>query len=369
MMEIAKMYAEVFPPGDFLKEELEARNWTQQDLTKILGKSARLVNEIINAKRAITPETAKGLAAAFGTSAQYWMNLESLWQLFQLGHSEGDIARRATLYSRFPVNELIKRNWIEDSDSLDVLESQICNFYELERPDNDLKFVANFRRSGEDEGIQPLQLAWQYRAYHLARKLVVPKFSNKSLSLCLEHLRPLLSEPEEVRHVPRILAESGIRFLLIEQIKGSKVDGACLWLDGKWPVIAMSLRYGRIDWFWFTLLHEIRHVANRDNAVIDIDLMESGPNSDVERRADSEAAEFLIPKSAMDNFIARTAPLYSFPKVLGFSRRIQVHPGIVVGRLQHQGEIPFSYFTKLLADVRNTVIPNAITDGWGYIPT
>lgn len=364
MVEIAKMYAEVFPPGDFLKEELQARNWTQQDLTKILGKSSRLVNEIINAKRAITPETAKGLAAAFGTSAQYWM--ESLWQLFQLGHSEGDIARRAKLYSRFPMNELIKRNWIENSDSLDVLESQICNFYG--HPDNDLKLVANFRRSGEDETIQPLQLAWQCRAYNLARKLVVSKFNNKSLSLCLERLRPLLTEPEEVRHVPRILAESGIRFLIIEQIKGSKVDGACMWLDGDSPVIAMSLRYGRIDWFWFTLFHEIRHVANRDNAVIDIDLMESDPNSDVESRADSDAAEFLIPESEMDNFIARIAPIYSFSKVLGFSRRMQVHPGIVVGRLQHRGEIPFSHFTKLLVDIRNTIIPNAITDGWGYIP-
>src|SRR5262245_28749675 len=68
--------AEVFPPGEFIKEELEAREWTQADLAEILGRPPRLVSEIINGKRAISPETAKGLGEAFGTGAQFWMNLE-----------------------------------------------------------------------------------------------------------------------------------------------------------------------------------------------------------------------------------------------------------------------------------------------------
>ena len=73
--------AEVFPPGEFVREELEARGWTQEDLAEILGRPLRLVNEVIMAKRGITPETANGLAAAFGTSPQVWMNLESIYRL------------------------------------------------------------------------------------------------------------------------------------------------------------------------------------------------------------------------------------------------------------------------------------------------
>ena len=72
--------AEIFPPGEFIKEEIEARNWTQNDLAKILGLSLRLVSEIIAGKRAITPNTAKQLAAAFGTGAQLWMNLDRAYQ-------------------------------------------------------------------------------------------------------------------------------------------------------------------------------------------------------------------------------------------------------------------------------------------------
>ena len=88
------MAAEVFPPGNFIKEEIEARNWTQSDLAKILGKSLRLVNELINNKRTITPETAKALSSAFGTSAILWMNLESAWQLHNMAATPKTCNRR-----------------------------------------------------------------------------------------------------------------------------------------------------------------------------------------------------------------------------------------------------------------------------------
>src|SRR5574338_206943 len=99
----ARIPAEVFPPGEFLREELEAREWSQQELADILERPARLVSELISAKRAITPETARGLADAFGTSAEYWMNLESQYQLSKVKVANDHVARKARLYSKFPV--------------------------------------------------------------------------------------------------------------------------------------------------------------------------------------------------------------------------------------------------------------------------
>jgi HTH-type transcriptional regulator/antitoxin HigA len=69
--------AEVFPPGEFLRDELEARGWTQTEFARIIRRPLRLVNEIITGKRDISPDTAQALAAALGTSAQLWMNLET----------------------------------------------------------------------------------------------------------------------------------------------------------------------------------------------------------------------------------------------------------------------------------------------------
>src|SRR5713226_10705368 len=80
--------AEVFPPGEFLREELETRGWTQADLAELMGRPLRSINEIINGKKAITAETAIGLGDAFGTSAEYWMNLESLYRLHVAGNMQ-----------------------------------------------------------------------------------------------------------------------------------------------------------------------------------------------------------------------------------------------------------------------------------------
>ena len=105
--------AEVFPPGEFIREEIEERGWTQEDLAEILGRPLRLVNEVIMGKRGITPETANGIAAAFGTSAQFWMNLESMYRLSQIRTRDTNtVERRARLYSLGPIKEMIKRQWL-----------------------------------------------------------------------------------------------------------------------------------------------------------------------------------------------------------------------------------------------------------------
>ena len=84
---------QVFPPGEILREELETRGWSQTDLAEILGRPAKLVNEIIAGKRTITPETAQGLADALGTSAALWLNLESQFQLSKAKKPDAAVAR------------------------------------------------------------------------------------------------------------------------------------------------------------------------------------------------------------------------------------------------------------------------------------
>jgi HTH-type transcriptional regulator/antitoxin HigA len=87
--------AEVFPPGDHIREELEARRWTQGDLAAVLGRPLPAINEMINGKERITAETAKALALAFGTSAEVWLNLETAYRLSLAKDADPKIARRA----------------------------------------------------------------------------------------------------------------------------------------------------------------------------------------------------------------------------------------------------------------------------------
>ena len=171
----------------------------------------------------------------------------------------------------------------------------------------------------------------------------VIKYSEKALRDALLRLHGLLIDPEEARHVPRILAECGVRLVFVEGLPNAKIDGVCFWLDKNSPVIGLSLRFDRNDNFWFVLRHEIEHVLRRDGQteeVIDVDILATGDDQlpPEEVAANDAAADFCIAKSEMDSFIARKAPFFADRDVVGFARRMNVHPGLVVGQIQKRTE-------------------------------
>jgi HTH-type transcriptional regulator/antitoxin HigA len=151
---------------------------------------------------------------------------------------------------------------------------------------------------------------------------------------------------------------------------GSKMDGACFWIEGEKPVIGMALRFDRIDNFWFVLRHEIEHVLREDGkanslAIIDVDVGDDKAElPECERLANAAGAEFCVPSAELESFIARVQPYFSEEKVLRFAQRIGVHPGLVVGQLQRKlGRHDF--LRKHQVKVRALVLPSADADGWG----
>lgn len=363
--------AEVFPPGEFIRDELEARGWTQGDLAEIMGRPVQAVSEIVSGKKQITTQTALELAKAFGDDdALYWMNLENMYRLAQAKPADDDVGRRAKLYSLFPVRELTKRKWVEPSDNLDVIEHRVCGFYGIKSLDEKPLF-AHAAKASDDERSRPLQLAWLSRAFNLAKAATASAYSEAKLRAALLKLKDLLVAPEEIRQVPKILADAGVRYVIVEFLQNSKIDGAAFWIDGA-PVIAQSIRFDRVNNFWFVLRHEIEHVLNKDGQVLDVELTESLQRKDAvsveEARANSAASEFLVPKKELDSFIVRVRPLYSEQRILLFAKRIGVHPGLVVGQLQFRDEVPYTHFHKHLVKVREIVTQTALTDGWGTVP-
>ena len=363
-----RQIAEAFPPGEFIREELDARGWNQQDLADILGRTPTVVSQILTGKREINPELAKDLGAAFNVDPQLFMNLETSYRLFIAEQADSAVARRSKLYSQAPIKEMIKRHWIEGSDSIEILEKEVEDFFAA----SPLAHAA--RKSTSYYKRNPSIDVWLCRAARLARAVsVTTVFSDEAAETALGRLRKLMSHAEEVRHVPRILADSGIRFLVVEHLPQTRIDGATFWLDSQ-PVIVLSLRYDRLDWFWHTLLHEMDHVRKRhgldDDLPIDIALVgeDADPFEDRperEKEADRFAADFTLSRADLDNFIARIRPLYSREKIKGFALRMGVHPALVVGQLQHRKEIMYSHSRDLLSKVRNLVTASALTDGWG----
>jgi HTH-type transcriptional regulator/antitoxin HigA len=357
------------PPGEYIDEELKARNWSQADLATILGRPLPTVNEIINAKRAILPEMAVALGRAFGTSPELWAHREAAYRLSLVNQSDGETALRARLYEMAPVKDMQKRGWLKETQSVAEMEQALCQFFGISSIDDELQMHALARKTFKGEEFSPTQRVWLVRAAKLASVLKARSFDLQTFTKGLNDLRKQAVKPDRSRFVPVILAELGVRFVIVEALPKSQIDGAAFFLDDdpSKPVIALSLRSDRMDWFWHTLAHETRHILHNDPLSLDIGLVGESRDAavnEIELRADREAAEWLVPKAELDSFILRAKPYYPKERIAQFAARMGVHPSIVVGQLQHRGVISWKQHRDLLEKVADHVTSTSMTDGW-----
>jgi HTH-type transcriptional regulator/antitoxin HigA len=316
----------------------------------------------------ITPETAIALAEAFGQEAKTWMNLQVSYELALAAKKDRDTARRAKIYGKMPIRDAKRRHWIPDVSQTEDLEKAVLDFLSIPTLDDVPQYSVAARKSTEYGIENPAQCAWYARVRQLAEGAPASSYDPANFESGVSELLKLAAYPEDVRRVPRVLGDMGVRLVLVEKLPKSKIDGVAMWLDGSSPVVGMSIRYDRIDNFWFTLLHELIHVKYKEVSPIDVDIMKvSDDLPEMEKRANAEAADYLIPSEKLDSFIVRTEGLYSQTKVSQFAQARRVHPGIVIGQLQFRDK-NYSRLRGLLAKVRDHIIGQAITDGWGHFP-
>lgn len=363
------------PPGVYIREELEARGWSQRDLAFILGYSEQTVNKVISGKSGISAEMAKALGDAFGTSASLWAGLQKEWELREAREPDPAIKARAQMQGRYPIREMITRGWFAETEQ-SVLEMQFARFFEIDTgQDNErVSFAAAARKT--DNRHSPEELAWLYRVRQLARGMDAPAYSEAKLRDALPRLRALMVDAEDVRFIPEILTSCGVRFVIVEKLANCKIDGVCTWLDDS-PVIGMTTRHNRLDNFWFVLIHEIGHVLAGDgrdgNEIIDADLddpyAKAVYDSDIKERedaADLVAKNFAFSHDKLLAFYKRKAPYIYERDVVGFAGLNEVHPAIVVGQIQYLKN-DFAWLRKWLVSVRQNILPTSLVDGFGTI--
>jgi Zn-dependent peptidase ImmA (M78 family) len=140
------------------------------------------------------------------------------------------------------------------------------------------------------------------------------------------------------------LAASGVAVVFIPHPKQTYANGAVRWLSKDRAVIQLSLRYRYADVFWFTFFHELGHLLLHGKRRFFVDT-EATSADRLEYEADRFAASTLIRDNEYDPFVSRGD--FTAPAIIAFADRIEVAPGIVVGRLQHDRLIPFSWHAAL----------------------
>jgi len=366
-MNLDQGLSDTLSPGEYLRKELDARGWSQSDLSSVINRPIQAINEIIQGKRGIMPEMAVALGTALGTGASIWLQREAEYRLSLISNTDDETLRRARLFDIAPVKEMEKRGWISESRTIDGLESELKRFFNDSLLDETPVINAAFRQTNKNDEISTSQNAWLFRAKQLASLVNARKFDKTKFENALPTIRALADSREKSAQVPSCLSEVGVRLVIIEALAKTYVDGAMFWLDDESPVVVLSLRYDRIDWFWHTLAHELIHIKNGDKRSVDTHLVGESRQTlnESEDKADKEASAFLIPPDRIKSFIIRTKPFYYKEKILQFAKVIGIHPGIVNGQLQHLKEIGWNTNREMLVKIRDIITTTALTDGWG----
>ena len=354
-------------PGQRVKALLADAGWTQTELAHVIGVPPATVNQIIQGKRPITAGMAKLLGVAFNRPAIEFADLQARWDLTHAPEPDEEVRNRALAQSSFPIRAMVKRGWISDAPGAST-HSELCRFFGVNTLER-IGDIGHAAKKSTEGALTGEQVAWLYRVRKIATEMMPSEYSAEKLRDVIDTFVELRGDPDGIRQVPKLLSKAGVRFVVCETLPGSRIDGVCLWLDGRAPVIGMSLRFDRIDNFWFVLRHECAHVLHghgKDGAIVDADLDGDLPSSldDEERVANGEAADFCAPSRELNDFYLRKRPFFAEREVLAFAKRINVHPGLVVGQLQRKmGR--FDFLRKHLVGVRTTLGGAMMMDGWG----
>ena len=344
----------VSPPGDTIVDFMEERDWSQIDLARRLGFSAKHLNQLIKGKASLTDDTALRLERVLGTNANFWLNREAKYRerLARL-----NVQKRCQSWvgwlDKLPLADLKKAGVIPDQRITnkvkpDLVEHLLC-FFGVASPDEwQMHYggmVASFRRTRESQSDIGAITSWLRMGEKEAEKQETSKYNKIRFERALKQIRELTVLPPEKfePQLRKFCAAAGVKLVFVAAISRAHVSGVARWLNAHSPLIQLSL-YGKSnDKFWFTFFHEAAHILLHAGQKADIFLDDHGnvlQGSQQEEEANRWARDMLIPPAY--NHELHNLSSGSHDEICEFATQLNIHPGIVVGRLQHEGLIEYA---------------------------
>lgn len=338
-------------PGETLRETLRAVGMKQSELSERTGRPKKTISEIITGKTSITAETALQLERVLGIPASFWNNLERNYQetLARL-REEKEFEEEKDLIERFPIATLTKMGWIPKEDSPAKTLRVILNFFGVAGIEEWKKFWENpeaaYRDSKAYQTNHYAVAAWLRKGEIEALKIETRSYNPRSFKEALKDIRSLTTEPPEIFEpkMKKLCAEGGVAVAFVPELPGTRVYGATRWLKATKAIIQMSLRGKTDDHLWFTFFHEAGHIIRHGKEEVFIEASDEDYRKGARKQKEEEANQFsqdlLIPSDDYQAFLSDRQ--FSLGAIQTFAKRIDVAPGIVAGRLQHDKVIPFN---------------------------
>jgi HTH-type transcriptional regulator / antitoxin HigA len=337
------------PPGATILELIQTKGMTQQQLAGRMNRPPNKINEILHGKRAITVETALELELVLGWPAGFWLEREKNYQLAKARlAAEAELQGQTEMLKKFPVLEMAKLDWIKKAATPVARVRELLAFFgvasfaQLHRPG---VFAPTFRKSQVKQASPYALAAWVRRGMLEADGIDTQSFSASGLRGILPELRSLTTQtPDQFRRrMVELCAAHGLAVVFVPHLPKTYACGAAYWVGDK-AVVQLSLRFHEDAQFWFSFFHEVGHILLHGKKEAFLDDFKDD-DSEQEQQANAFAENLLIP--AADHARLMRLPFDEKAVVRKFAQEIGVSPGVVVGRLQHDRDLPFNLLSGL----------------------
>ena len=346
------------PPGWVLQERLEVEVISHAEFARRCGRSPKLISEIIAGKAPLEPVTALQFEKVLDVDASIWLGIESDYRLHLARKAEAEAAAAAEDWCKnFPVQELVKRGCFQSPESNDDAVSRLLAFFRVGSIDAWTERYghakAAYRHSPSFKSSKASLATWLRLGELEAARQDCAEYNKRLFKHAVREIRGLTREPVDValQQTARLCNESGVALALVPQLPKVALSGAARWLSPRKAVIQLTARHKSNDHLWFTFFHEAAHILLHSKKGIFVD--EANGNKvevGVEVEANEWASNTLIDKRDWERFVVTSKKFCEYT-IRAFSDKCGIAPSIVVGRLQHEGYLPWEHLNSLKVKV------------------
>lgn len=335
-------------PGITLRETLDEIGMSQVELAKRMQRPEQTISTILNSQKAITPDTAIQLEKVLGIPSTFWNNLQKNYEENTAYLQEKENLEQEIDHAKaYPYSELVKLGWVPPTLNIEEKVKNLLSFFAVSSLKSlpDLGYT-NYRKIKGKTVSSEAIAAWLRRGEIEAQAISTKDIDLTRCKDLIPLFRSLTVKSPTVFHQELVsnLASCGISFVVIPHLKNTYVCGATKWISPNKALLQLNLLGQWSDRFWFNFFHELGHILLHSKKDRYVDLKQAN-ESELENEANAFASDVLIPRDQYTNYVKQGA--FDTTSIVTFANSVGIHPGIVLGRLQHDDKVGYDHLRSL----------------------
>ncbi len=347
-----------YHPGITLSEKLKEMGMSVKEFAVRTSKPEKTIFAVIGGKSSVTSDMAVAFESVTKIPAHFWLNIQRGYDEYIARQKrEEQLVSAYEWACSFPLAKMMELGWIPTVKTVEEKVKVLLSFFQLSTEkawedyylNQQLKvaFRISLNNTKEPHAIS----AWLRQGEIQAAEKEVSEFSEKALREAIPAMKSLSAEhPADFAvALQDLCAKAGVKLVYTPCLPKAPINGSTRWINDV-PCIQMTGRYKRNDIFWFTFFHELGHIllhGKKDIFLEDIEYADK--QKEKEEEADAFSSRTLLSQSEENEIIKQGD--FSPETIRHYAKKFNVHPGIIVGRLQHRKVIPYTTHSNLMEKI------------------